>query len=61
MLGEVQQRLEEGLEEAIVNNDNEAAAEYQEELQRLRPLPETVAPVSGNADYKRWIDPNSLL
>ena len=60
MLDEVSERLEDGLQEALLNEDAEIAAEYQEELSRLRPLPGNVARVSEEPDYKRWMDPNSL-
>ena len=60
MIGEVRERLEGGLDEALANEDTEIAAEYQYELQRLKPLPGNVARVSDEPDYKRWIDPDSL-
>lgn len=60
MLDEVSERLEDGLQEALLNDDDEMIAEYREELGRLRPLPGNVALVGEEADYKRWIDPENL-
>ncbi|KAL1511040.1 hypothetical protein AB1Y20_005865 [Prymnesium parvum] len=60
MLDDVRERLEAGLEEALLNEDDETASEYKEELQRLQPLPEDVSLLNEEADFKRWIDPSSL-
>ena len=60
MIDTMRSDAQSGLDEAMRDNDEETAAEYQELLDQLSPLPPGIVPTSKPADYKRWIDPNSL-
>ena len=60
MLDGARQTVQEALDEAVFNKDYEAAEEYVELLEKMRPLPQGIVPTSVEADYKRWVDPEAL-
>ena len=60
MLDGARQAVQEGLDEALATEDYDAAEEFVQMLEKLRPLPTGIVPTSEEADYKRWIDPKSL-
>ena len=60
MLDGAREAVQEGLDEAIRNKDYEAAEEYLEVLEKLRPLPSGIVPTNELVDYKRWLDEKSL-
>ena len=62
MLSDVLVSTEAGLKEALQNGDYESAAEFEADLERVRPLPNGIQLDSRPkpADYKRWLDPNFL-
>jgi len=56
MLDRTREALQEGLDEAVLNQDQETAEEYMEMLQKLEPLPSGIVPTTTEPDYKRWLD-----
>jgi hypothetical protein len=63
MLEEVRVDYEEALQSARLNDDADAIAEYSALLLQLKPLPVRDVAVdddSDRADFKKWLDPNSL-
>ena len=60
MLDGAREAVQEGLEDAIRNEDYDAIEEYLEVLEKLKPLPTGIVPTNDEPDYKRYLDPKSL-
>ena len=56
MLDGARAAIKEGLDEAVLNKDVEAAEEYLEMLQKLEPLPGGIQANGLKPDYKVWLD-----
>ena len=60
MLDGAREAVQEGLDEALLNQDYDTAEEYLQMLEKMRPLPTGIVPTSDGADFKRWLDDKSL-
>ena len=56
MLDEARQAVQEGLDEAILNEDYDTAEDCLIMLEKMKPLPTGIDLTTESADYKRWLD-----